>query len=52
MTGDLRAHDVDGWPAQMMALPAQWYADVHAGAGVEFPVNADETLLRTGLARK
>jgi len=52
MTGDLRAHDIDGWPAQMMGMPASWYAHVNELAGVEFPVNADETLLRTGLARK
>jgi hypothetical protein len=52
MTGDLRAHDVDGWPAQMFGLPASWYAEVNEHAGVEFPVNADETTHRRGLSTK
>ena len=52
MTGDFRDVTVDGWPAQAMNQPPQWYADMHAGTGIEYPVNADETLLRTGLDKE
>ena len=52
MTGDFRDVTVDGWPVQMMGMPASWYADVNEHAGIEYPVNADESLLRRGLASK
>jgi len=52
MTGDFRDVAVDGWPAQMMGMPASWYAEVNKASGIEYPCNADETQLRKGLANK
>lgn len=52
MAGDFRDVTVDGWAVQMMGMPARWYAEVYAAAGIEYPVNADESLLRRGLATK
>lgn len=32
-----------GWAAHHLRLPASWYTEVAAGAGVEFPVSGDAT---------
>ncbi|ASR83537.1 hypothetical protein SEA_KYLIEMAC_4 [Arthrobacter phage KylieMac] len=46
MAGDFRDHRVDGWPMQMMSMPVGWYDDVNKSAGIEYPVNGDETAQR------
>ncbi|ALF00670.1 hypothetical protein SEA_DECURRO_3 [Arthrobacter phage Decurro] len=46
VAGDFRDHRVDGWPMQMMSMPVGWYIDVNESAGIEYPVNGDETAQR------
>ncbi|ASM62371.1 hypothetical protein SEA_STEWIEGRIFF_3 [Arthrobacter phage StewieGriff] len=46
VAGDFRDHRVDGWPMQMMSMTLDWYFDMNERAGIEFPVNGDETAQR------
>lgn len=36
---------LNGWPAQMMQLPAHWYTSVAVGGGLAFPVSGDRTTI-------
>lgn len=38
----------EGWAAQRLGLPAEWYAGVTETSGIGFPISGDATTIMAG----